>query len=255
MRMYPKKFPSGRRGKPKRRAEYRVYEALAGINRQGFVFYEWRQGYEHIELDFAVWVEGLGRFALQVKGGRYVLIDGEWYLKTRDGLQFIRSCPLDEAWLAMLDLHDDIVECARTPYSPYVIPVLAFPDMEPDPAIERLARRKGIYILWGVQNLPADLEQIVRSRSVSEALSYDRIAGEVHAVTDGLIRLEGSHDASADVDADADGGDAETAAVSVGRLPGAVRLKVGGKTIVTIRSSVVRCRLGERIRNGREPKR
>ena len=190
MRMYPKKFPSTRRGKPKRRAERRVYEALANSNRQGFVFYEWRRGYEKIELDFAVWVEGLGRFALQVKGGRYVLIDGEWYLKTRGGLRLIESCPLDETWLAMLDLHDDIAERAQIGYNPYALPVLVFPDMEPDPAIGRLAERKGVYIVWGVRNLLADLEKIVRSRRVSEALGMDRIAGEVHAVTDGLICLE-----------------------------------------------------------------
>ena len=94
--MYPKKFPSTRRGKPKRRAERRVYEALANSDRRGFVFYEWRRGYENIELDFAVWIESVGRFALQVKGGNYVLIDGEWYLKTSGGLRLIESCPLDE---------------------------------------------------------------------------------------------------------------------------------------------------------------
>ena len=115
MRMYPREFPSGRRRKPKRQAERRVYEALAGSDRRGFCYYEWRKGYEHIELDFAVWIEGLGRFALQVKGGRYLLIDGEWYLKTRDGVQPVESCPLDEAWLGALDLHDDIKELAKTP--------------------------------------------------------------------------------------------------------------------------------------------
>ena len=51
-----------------------------------------------------------GRCALQVKGGRYVLIDGDWHLKTREGLQPVKSCPLDEAKLAALDLHDDIEE-------------------------------------------------------------------------------------------------------------------------------------------------
>ena len=30
-----------------------------------------------------MWAEGLGRFALQVKGGCYLLIDGEWHLKTK----------------------------------------------------------------------------------------------------------------------------------------------------------------------------
>ena len=131
----------------------------------------------------------LGRFALQVKGGRYLLIDGEWYLKTREGNKYVRSCPLDETKLAALDLHDDIKECAQTVYNPYVIPVLTFPDMEPDPAIKQLARRAGVYVIWGVGNLLADLEEIVRSRRVSEALGMDRIAREVQAVTDGLIRL------------------------------------------------------------------
>ena len=137
-----------------------------------------------------MWVEDLGRFALQVKGGRYLLIDGEWYLKTRDGVKLIESCPLDETKLAALDWHDDIKELAATHYNPYVIPVLMFPDMEPDPAIKQLAKRTGVYVIWGVRNLLADLEEIVRSRRVSEALGMDRIAGEVHAVTDGLICLE-----------------------------------------------------------------
>ena len=143
MRMYPREFPATRRKKPKRRAERRIYEALAGSDRQGFVYYEWRRCYEHIELDFAVWIVDLGRLALQLKGGHYLLIDGEWYLKTRNGLVPIETSPLDEAWLAALDLHDDIEERAATPYNPYVIPVLVFSDMEPDPVIEALARRKG----------------------------------------------------------------------------------------------------------------
>ena len=127
MRMYPREFPSGRRKKPKRQAERRVYEALAGSDRRGFCYYEWRKGYGHIELDFAVWIEGLGRFALQVKGGRYLLVDGEWYLQTREGIKPVRSCPLDETKLSTLDLHDDIKELAETVYNPFVIPVLACP--------------------------------------------------------------------------------------------------------------------------------
>ena len=68
-----------------------------------------------------------------------------------------KLAPLDEAWLAALDLHDDIGELAATPYNPYVIPVLAFCDMEPDPAIEGLARRKGVYLVWRTNDLVADL--------------------------------------------------------------------------------------------------
>ena len=235
MRMYPREFPSGRRKKPKRQAERSVYEALAGSDRRGFVYYEWRQGYEHIELDFAVWVNGLGRFALQVKGGRYLLIDGEWYLKTREGNKPVRSCPLDETKLAALDLHDDIKECAQTVYNPYVIPVLTFPDMEPDEAIKNLAKRKGVYVTWGVRNLLADLEEIVRSRRVSEALGMDRIAREVQAVTDGLIRLErfGNHCVA----------DAADQPVSVSERRtriGTLRLTLVGVDVTTTRARGVR---------------
>ncbi len=189
MRMYPREFPATRRKMPTRRAERRIYEALASSDRQGFVFYEWRRGYERIELDFAVWIVDLGRFALQVKGGHYLLIDGEWYLKTRDGLVPIETSPLDEAWLAALELHDEIEERAATPHNPYVIPVLVFGDMEPDPVMEALARRKGVYLVWRTDDLVADLSAIVRGREVSGALSTDRIDREVCAVTDGMIRL------------------------------------------------------------------
>ena len=93
MQMYPRGFPANRRKKPKRRAERRIYQALAGSDRQGFAYYEWRRGYERIELDFAVWIVDLGRLALQVKGGHYLLINGEWHLKIRDGLVPIETSP------------------------------------------------------------------------------------------------------------------------------------------------------------------
>ena len=68
--------------------------------------------------------------------------------------------------------------------------VLSFPDMEPDDAIENLARRQGMHVIWGVENLPADLEKIVRSRRVSDRVNMESIAGAVLAVTDGQIRLD-----------------------------------------------------------------
>ena len=236
MRMYPREFPPNRRGKPKRRAERRVYEALAGSDRRGFCYYEWRRDYERIELDFAVWIEELGRFGLQVKGGRYLLIEGDWYLAKRDGLQRVKSCPLDEAKLGALDLHDDIGECACTPYNPYVIPVLAFPDMsDPDADIADLARRKGVYAVWGTDNLLADLERIVRSRSVSDRLAMERIAAEVLAVTDGQIRLD------------------TPVAEETNRRPArplVLSLSVGGRNIIQVRAKETRWRIRTVIGSG-----
>ena len=238
MRMYPREFPSGRRRKPKRRAEREVYEALAVSDRQGFAYYEWRRGYERIELDFAVWVENLGRFALQVKGGRYLLIDGVWYLKTRDGVQSIKACPLDEAKLGALDLHDDIQERARTFHNPYAIPVLVFPDMEADADIGNLAQRKGVYVIWGTENLLHDLEDIVRSRSVSDPLPMERIAAEVRAVTDGQIRL-------------AEAAEEETEKGSA--RPLVLSLSVGGRNIIKVRAKEIHLGFGTGFDTGDQP--
>ena len=228
MKMFPREFPSGRRKKPKRQAERRVYEALAATARRGFVYYEWRRGYQCIELDFAVWVEDLGRFALQVKGGRYLLSDGEWHLKTREGLQPVKSCPLDETKLAALDLHDDIKELADARYNPYVIPVLVFPDMESDPAIESLAKRKGVYVIWGTEHLMIDLAEIIRSHRVSDTLSMERIGREVYAVTDGLSRLaEAGRE-----------GTGETTA-----RPTVLSVSVGGRKVLQIRAEEMHLRV------------
>ena len=245
MRMYPREFPSGRRRQPKRQAERRVYEALAGNDRQGFVYYEWRKGYGHIELDFAVWIEGLGRFALQVKGGHYLLIDGDWYLRTREGVKPIETSPLDEAWLAAPDLHDDIEELAETAYNPFVIPVLVFPDMEPDEAIRKLARRKGVHLVWRTDDLMADLMAIVRRRGVPASLTMERIGREVYAVTDGLIQL-------------AEAGRAETVreeprAKAV--RPIAWSLSVGGRNVLRVRAGEMRLRFGTCIGLGASRKR
>ena len=140
----------------------------------------WRRGYQAIELNFAVWVGGLGRFALPVKGARYQLSDGEWYLKKRDGLRPIRECPLDAAELGVLEQHDDIAERACASYNPFVVPVLMFPDMtEPDEAIASLAKRQGVYVIWGTEDLLNGLERIVQSRCVSDSLNMERIAAEV----------------------------------------------------------------------------
>ena len=239
MRMYPREFPPNRRGKPKRRAERRVYEALAGSDRRGFCYYEWRRDYERIELDFAVWIEELGRFALQVKGGRYLLVEGEWHLRTREGVRPVETSPLDEVWLEALDLHDDIEECASTSYNPHVIPVVSFPDMtEPDAAIEKLARRKGVYVAWGTDNLLADLERIVRSRRVSDRLAMERIAAEVLAVTDGQIRLD------APVEEETNQRQARPLVLS---------LSVGGCNVLEVRAEEMRLRIGTGFHTGGQP--
>ncbi len=247
MKMYPKAFPSGRRKRPRRRAEQRVYETLAGSDRQGFVYYEWRRGYRYIELDFGLWIAGVDRFALQVKGGHFQLIGGEWYRKTRYGVQAVEKSPLDETWLAALDLHDEIAERAHTGYNPFVIPVLAFPDMEPDPAIMHLAERKGVYVVWGVASLVSDLADIARACDISHRLSWERIAREVCAISDGQIRLAAlAENSESNADAEA-GSDSTPASVAV------LVFALNGKRVLQVRGQSLRLEIGHRASTRPDP--
>lgn len=166
-----------------------------------------------------------------MKGGHYQLIGGEWHRKTRKGVQAVEKSPLDETWLAALDLHDEIAERGRAGYNPFVIPVLVFPDMKPDPAIMRLAERKGVYVVWGVTNLVSDLADIARARGISHRLSWERIAREVCAISDGQIRLaEFAEDSKSNADAKAVS-DSTPASVAV------LAFALNGKSVLQVRAT------------------
>ena len=194
MRTFPNRFPPRRRRKPTRRAEARIFDALAKSSLDGFAYYEWRKSFDDIELDFALWVQDHGRAALQVKGGQHQLANGEWMLLKRDGPILLADSPIDEAWLGALDLHDEIQERIRPPYDPFVVPVLALPDMEPDASIAALAQRKRVNIIWRTADTAKSVADVLRSQRVRAPLPWERIRTEVDVVTDGLIQL-------ADVDA------------------------------------------------------
>ena len=63
-------FPPHRRQDPKRNSEAMVYDQLARSHHPGQALYELEAAPESPELDFCVWLEGVGCFGLQVKGGR-----------------------------------------------------------------------------------------------------------------------------------------------------------------------------------------
>ena len=84
MELYPT-FPTCREDTPKRQAEKQIYEAFKSCDFDGRVLYEVRPLHTAPQLDFAVWIVGVGIFGIQTKGGRYIIIDGEWYLVTDQG--------------------------------------------------------------------------------------------------------------------------------------------------------------------------
>ena len=74
MTMHPP-FPPHRRKNPRRGAGVVVHDQLADSCLPGHALCDLKPPSEAPELDFAVWVEGVGRVGIQVKDGKYS-VDG-----------------------------------------------------------------------------------------------------------------------------------------------------------------------------------
>ena len=106
MELYPP-FPTCREDTPKRQAEKQIYEAFQACDFDGRVLYEVRPLPTAPQLDFAVWIVGVGIFGIQVKGGKYRIIDGQWFLITDRG-RSLRESPVPGTWDAAMAIRDVI---------------------------------------------------------------------------------------------------------------------------------------------------
>ena len=74
--MYPRLFPRHRLDDPFKQAERRIFKALETCGAPGFACYEWQRNKRSLQLDFALWMPGIGRFGLQIKGGITSSLEG-----------------------------------------------------------------------------------------------------------------------------------------------------------------------------------
>ena len=156
-------FPEHRNNDPKRQAELAIYRELAGSEAAGAVIYESRP-YPHCpELDFVILLETIGRYATQVKGGPYRVDRGTLYLQLPDGTERQVGSILKECWDATMALHRWLQERIPDGRSPFMVPVVIFPDMEPDEAIEAWAVQANVRVIWGSDNLVERLIEMART--------------------------------------------------------------------------------------------
>ena len=153
-------FPKSRRQDPKRQAEARVFDALAGLECDGHCLYEFRYRDHGQQVDYALWLHGVGRFAIEVKGGHYEMpAPGEWALTRPDGERIVVPSPVDEAADGTIEMRNAIIE--STGFKNFVAAVLLFPDMDRDERIERSARRSScVHTVWGLDRLENGLERV-----------------------------------------------------------------------------------------------
>ena len=123
------------------------------------------------------------RIALQVKGGRYILIEGRWHLETDAGREST-PCPLAQTRDGAFSIQDAVWE--EMTRRIYLIPVLLFPDMEPDPDIEDRAAHDITRILWGSHDLVNRLLQLAAEVGVKYPPTRERIRREAAVVSPGL---------------------------------------------------------------------
>ena len=189
MQIYPEQFPQDHRTDPKRQAEARIFDAIQASCQPGFAYYEWKRDHHSPEVDFALWLLGVGRFSIQVKGGQLSLRNGKWYLATQDGLKETGS-PSRKAWRAAMSLREEIVETLKDDNA-FIIAVLQLADMEPDPAIAAMAEREHTHDIWGTDNLFERLKEIAAATPVYYPPNAEDIRREVAAVTGNQILYRG----------------------------------------------------------------
>ena len=188
MQMYPRLFPRHRLNDPFRQAERRIYEALETCEAPGFACYEWQRNRQSLQLDFALWLAGVGRFGLQVKGGHYSFSEGEWYRRRgrRGSSVMVNTCPLSVTSDATMSLLNEVSEALAQPN--YFVPVLLFPDMEPSAAISARAQRSNVHLVWRADRLLSRLIEIAREAHVLHPPDSSDIRSEIAVITDGQVR-------------------------------------------------------------------
>ena len=141
-------FPNHRVHDLKRQAELAVYRDLEESALPGVAVYSASAAPGSPEIDLAVWLTSVARFAIEVKGGQYILMNGQWHLCGPGG-RVPKPNPLMQAYDAGMSLRNAISERLSHRRKPYVICVTLFADMERDEEIEACVEGSQAKILWG----------------------------------------------------------------------------------------------------------
>ena len=173
------KFPPSRLTDPQRRAERDIYRALAETTRPGWALYEVKVTRDAKQVDLVVWVEAVAVFAVQLKGGIYVIRDGELCLVTDQGL-IPKPGLLAKVWDSAMEISRFIER--KLGRGMYIIPVLALPDMEQDEDIQDMAARRSVEVLFGKADWVERLVDLAGSHPIRHRPTEETIEQEVLAI-------------------------------------------------------------------------
>ena len=170
MKISPK-FPAHRLQDPKRQAELAIYRALEASAMPGAALYEPKFGPYSRGLDFGLWLEGAGRYGLEGKGGQHSVQGATWWLSTPYG-QVQQECPALQVWDGSMAFRDRIAR--KKGKGPFVVPVLVFPDMEPDASVAAVLADSAVYAVFGVEDLTGQLAGLTHVNHPPTAADIER---------------------------------------------------------------------------------
>ena len=124
-------------------------------------------------------LEGNGRYALAFLHDQWSVRGGEWYRHAEDGAVTPMGNAREDAWEAAMSVKDRLTEDRGC----YVIPVMVFIDMTPDPDILEEMRGSQVRLLWGLDDLAARLADLPEGDQVQKQLGKRLIAQEVEKLS------------------------------------------------------------------------
>ena len=98
----------------------------------------------------------------------------------------VNACPLAVTSDSTMSLLNEVSDSLATPN--YFVPVLAFPDMDPNAAISARARRSNVHLVWQADRLLPRLIEIAREAYAPHPPDEGDIRTEIAVVTDGQVR-------------------------------------------------------------------
>ena len=127
-------------------------------------------------MDFAVWVQDVACFAIEVKGGTYWVENGTLFRQGPIGPEQVAN-PLRKAMDGALSISNSIKD--RLPGGAFVISVLLFPDMEVEDDIRRWGQDSRTNVMFGVTDLVRRLTEMDDVQDIRHRPTAYRIEQEV----------------------------------------------------------------------------
>ena len=131
--------------------------------------------------DCLILLEGNGRYALTFLHGQWSVREGEWYRHAADGAVTPMGDIREKVWEGAMSIKDRLAQ--DLDFGCYVIPVIVFTDMTPDPDILEEIRGSKVRLLRGLDDLVGRLVDLPEGDQVQKQLGKRFISREVETLS------------------------------------------------------------------------